>query len=114
MNRRNYSIASIGLFIVSGLAIAVGGVWAAIEITSKENKLEMNTVKTLYQDQTVCYSIGFDGWKRVTKRDRTSVAELVLNNKATVIEAQTLECVDYSKHPLEVHILREQWWKRLK
>lgn len=71
-----------------------------------------NRIPFFNEDQTVCYSIGFDGWKRVTKKDRIAIAELVAVNKARIIEAQTLTCYDYAKTPLQEIILREQWWKR--
>lgn len=77
-----------------------------------KKELAIQSSEVIVEDQTVCYSTGFDGWKRVGKRERTAIAELVAAGKVTVLEAQTLECTDYSKQPLKVFLLREQWWKR--
>lgn len=91
----------IGVEMVTGIELAL-------------DKFHQKKVDIFDQDQTVCYSIGFDSWKRVTNRDRMAVSELVADNKAKMIEAQTLNCYDYSKKPFELIILREQWWRRNK
>ncbi len=94
--------------LIVGLTISYIAIYLVIHYVG------VNKSNVFNQDQTVCYSIGFDGWKRVTNRDRMAVSELVADNKAKMIEAQTLNCYDYSKKPFETIILREQWWKRLK
>lgn len=95
------------------LSTIVTMVIVSINYISK-NGITVKPSEVVVEDQTVCYSIGFDGWKRVGKRERVSIAELVAAGRVTVLEAQTLECIDYSTHPLKVFLRREQWWKRAK
>ncbi|MDD5189417.1 MAG: hypothetical protein PHE50_00060 [Dehalococcoidales bacterium] len=102
--------SSVLVYLGSILLIAIGFAMVPWEMNKKEITIEKSNV--IYEDQTVCYSTGFDGWKRVAKRERLAIAELVANGKATVIEAQTLECTDYSKQPLKVFLLKEQWYRR--
>ena len=61
---------------------------------------------------TVCYTQPLKGWTRMKLSDRNYISERAKHYE--VIEAQTLQCVDLSQHPLEYFILREQWWRKRK